>query len=935
MPPTTLVSPSCRVAMFAWVTAAALAAQTPQRVADLNPELWHETKGGLCTWDYGVQHFGRLPGFVFADSAGDGCGIFEVEPAAGTITPVAHLAEVGARVEEIYGAAGDLVFFEGVTAATGRELWRTDGTPEGTILVFDANPGAASTYRFNGFAAGEPWSYFFRFLPETGMEPWRTDGTPEGTAMLADLSPGESGSGWWSRHGFLGALFFFVADDGVEGPEVWRTDGTAAGTFSVTTFDAESGAELALDFAALPAAMLFSVRIDDGPVELWRADGSASGTQLLAAVPVASPASFRPLAIRDDLALLAIDSSEVLQLWITDGTVGGTRLVTSLPQVTTPWVAGPLPVASGWLFFAGDAAHGVEPWTTDGTAAGTQLVADVRPGPEGSATADHSYASAALGDRVLLRLDDGVHGFEMWVTDGTPAGTQLVRDLEPSPAGSWFDFLGEQDGYELFRYAGRLWRTDGTPAGTGPMPELGRTVSPSDPLRLARVGEVVYFEARPGVWDLHPARSDGSESGTYWLGPGPYGWLGGRTHFAALGGDTYVANTDYEGDGRYGYSELWSDDEPLFPLAELAYSCGARCSEGLGHAPPIAGGFALYANWSEPLGMELWRTDGSAAGTSPLLDLIPGPESGIPAQIVQAGDEVWFTAIDAGASESVWRSRGTAESTAIVETLPGTVTYYRARLWPIDSGVGSYLVQRFEEGTTVLRYSPGFGQPSITVASGVYSFDSKPLGEVGGRILFAAGSQSEPSVGRELWVSDGTPEGTRLLRDIWPGEPDSSIGAGVVVGGKVIFPACDPIAGCELWASDGTEAGTGRFLDLEPGPGSSRPFGLAKIGSQLFFAACRIETGCEGFVTNGTAGGTVQLEEVAPGPLSSLAVHWWPWYDDDGFFETAREPAFVEVGDHIFFAADDGSGTELWAIVHGLFRDGFESGDTSRWSSHP
>jgi ELWxxDGT repeat protein len=933
MTPAPLVARALKIGMLAGLASVPLKAQAPYRVADLNPDTWNETRGGLCTRDYGSLHVGRLPGFVFADPAGDGCVIYEVEPAAGTMTPVAHLGEVGARVEEVFGAAGSVTFFEGVSAASGRELWSTDGTPEGTFQLIDATPGPQSTISSRIFSPGEPWSYFFIHQPGVGWEPWRTDGTPEGTALLADLEPGEGGSVGWHATGFLGSLFFFVAQVGDGGPEIWRTDGTEAGTFAVTSLDTEEWSSVDVDFAALPSAMLFTVRASLGPVELWRSDGSAGGTQLLVSIPVANQASIRPLAVRGDLALLEIDSGGTILIWLTDGTAGGTELVTTLAQAATPRIARPLPVTNGWLFFARDAAHGVEPWTTDGTAAGTHLVADVFPGPESSATSSQSYATAKLGDRVLLRLDDGVHGFEMWISDGTAAGTHRVSDFESGREDSWFHFLGQQDGYELFEHEGRVWRTDGTTAGTLPVAEPGRVVSPSDPVRLARVGDQVYFDARPAVWDLHPARSDGSEAGTDWLGSPPFDWLGVPTHFAALGDDAFVANSDYEGDGSYGYSLLWSDDDADDPLAKLIYGCGARCSTGLGHAPPVAGGFALFADWTEPLGGELWRTDGTPAGTSLLIDLVPGSGSGAPSQIVQAGDEVWFTAFDDEVIESVWRSRGTPETTEVVGVLPEITEYYfRPRLWPIDPAVGSYLVQRYEDGTVVLRYSAGYGQPLVVVATDVASYESKLLGVVNDRVLFAGRSYVEPATGTELWVTDGTPAGTRLLRDIWPGEPDSAIGTGVVVGGKVVFPACEPVGGCELWASDGTEAGTGRLLDLEPGPGSSLPYGLSKIGSRVHFVACTVADGCEGYVSNGSAAGTVRMPEIAPGPLSSIPLRWPEWYDWSDTAPDRAEPAFVEAGDRIFFAADDGTGTELWAIVHGLFRDGFETGDTSRWS---
>jgi ELWxxDGT repeat protein len=926
------------VGLLAGWIAAALQAQAPYRVADLNRDSWHEVRGGSCRGYDFISHVGRLPGFVVADLDGDGCRIFEADPAAGTLTQVAHLGEVGARVEEVYGAAGGRTYFEGITAATGRELWRTDGTPEGTFLLLDATPGPAQSYGFRDFAAGDPWSYFYRHLAETGWEPWRTDGTPEGTTILADLNPGAAGSGGgWTNGfhptGFWGPYFFFLADDGIHGAEVWRTDGTAAGTFPMTAFEPDAYADSVADFAALPAAMLFSAWTYGGPVELWRVGGPTKEVERLLTVPVGTSAHVRPLAVRGDRALLEIDKGGAIHLWVTDGTVEGTLQVIDLPQAAAPSFGRPQPVANGWIFFARGGAHGVEPWTTDGTPEGTHLLFDVRPGPEDSAAV--GWSTATLGDRALLRLDDGVHGRELWITDGTAVGTRLVADLEPGREDSRdLILLGEQDGHELFEYEGRVWATDGTTAGTVPIGDLGRTVSPSDPLRLARVGEQVYFDALGAPWVRHPFRSDGSEVGTSWLGSTPVEWLYGRTHFADLGDGTFVANTDRACDDRYGYSELWSGDEILAPVATLVYDCGARCTTGLGQAPPVAGGFALYVDWSPELGTELWRTDGTPGGTSPLVDLFPGEDPAWPPQLHPVGGEVWFTAVDAGDVESVWRSRGTPETTEVVGALPGTTGEFdRASVWPIDPAIGSYFARRFENGTSVLRYSAGFGQPPEILATGVYFFGPGPLGVVGGRILFAGVGTAESPTGVELWVSDGTPEGTRLLRDIWPGEPDSSIGAGFVVGGRVIFPACDPAGGCELWASDGTEAGTGRFLDLEPGPGSSRPTGLSKIGSQLYFAACRIASGCEGFVTNGTAAGTRPLEEVAAGPLSSLPFPWLAWVSEyNGLPWDPAEPLFVEAGDRIFFAADDGTGTELWAIVHGLFRDGFESGDTGRWS---
>lgn len=897
------------------------AGQLAQRVADLNLGGWTTRWGGLCG-DVDRWPVGALDGFVFGDKAGGGCRIFTVDVAAGSVTPVSHLGESGAGVGEILGRVGELTYFVGVTAATGAELWRTDGTPAGTFELLDSEPGEDGMSWSSWFAVSAPYSYFPRRQDETGWELWRTDGTREGTALVRDVWPGpEHGT----LHGgaFRSGIFFFSADDGVHGPEVWRTDGTSAGTFLLTEFAHESGYGAPFAFAVLPAAVIFTSATPTGGLELWRTDGTVAGTAQIWSTEDLLNWDSPPPVVQGGRAIFGASKEDgTLELWITDGTAQGTTAVATVPAPAGSSFVRFVPLGvEEWLFFPDDGVHGAEPWRSDGTPAGTHLVADVRPGALGSIDPYAWVTTATLDGRILMTLDDGAHGVELWITDGGAGGTSLVADLVPGPYSSLPEFLGEQDGVALFEFDGDLWRSDGTAAGTGLLAAFGGIATPSDPSGLTEAGDLIYFDAHPPVADdwRHPARSDGTESGTYFLA-GDLGGYFGESDFSVLDGGTVVANT--RGDEE---SLIWSSaGEEILQLAEVSYPCSVRHYCGLDHAPPSAGPTALFAKWSIEAGTELWSTDGSLLGTGLFLDLRPGTASGSPRSIVDVEDEVWFTAVGDDGIASVWRSGGTLPTTEPFAVLSEAPATRPSELWPLDPASDRFLFLRDEFEGHELWVSSGDGGLPELLQVGLEGWSTERIGVAGDRLLFATAEFMDPGVGRELWASDGTPAGTRLVRDLWSGPAGSRASRGVELDGRVLFAACEPVAGCELWTSDGTTAGTVRFLDLEPGPGSSSPAGLSRLGDHVYFSARRLATGREVWVTDGTAVGTFALEEIAAGPYSSI-----PEVDEPGFVPWSD---IDRTRQRIFFAGDDGTGAELWALPVVLFYDGFQSGDAGRWS---
>ena len=142
---------------------------------------------------------------------------------------------------------GPVIFFAGTNAKTGTELYRTLGLPRTTMLVKDLNPGAAGS-SLSDFTNAQGTLYFVRgqrgcpgaFCPPSTMELWKSDGTAKGTVMIKKIAVADP-RGFTANLTAVGKTVFFTAND-KNGRELWKTDGTAAGTVmvKVANFDDHS-----------------------------------------------------------------------------------------------------------------------------------------------------------------------------------------------------------------------------------------------------------------------------------------------------------------------------------------------------------------------------------------------------------------------------------------------------------------------------------------------------------------------------------------------------------------------------------------------------------------------------------------------------------------------------------------------------------------------
>ncbi len=284
-----------------------------------------------------------------------------------------------------------------------------------------------SLVEFNGQA------YFAADDGRTGGELWKSDGTVEGTVQVLDILPGPDGSQPESLTVVGSELFFTAVDDGNEF-DLWKTDGTTAGT--VLVFDADANeVYYPTNLTESGGKLFFTAYEYDSGYELWVSDGTA--TTLVKDINADDSVIGGPRELTDVNGTLFFtsydDGYNNRELWKSDGTEIGTMMVKDLaidmsdPMNPDPTISSYpyfLTNVNGVLFFAAeDPINGVELFMSDGTELGTVQVADID--PLGSSYPEDLIA---FNGQVFFSADDGVNGRQLYKSDGTPGGTVMVAN---------------------------------------------------------------------------------------------------------------------------------------------------------------------------------------------------------------------------------------------------------------------------------------------------------------------------------------------------------------------------------------------------------------------------------------------------------------------------------------------------------------------------
>ena len=154
----------------------------------------------------------------------------------------------------------DTMYFNAFDVNNGRELWKSDGTSAGTMLVKDINPGSSSSYP-RDFTDVNGTLFFIAYDGTNGNELWKSDGTSGGTMLLKDIRPGSSSSYPYYLTEVNGTLFF-SAYDGTNGRELWKSDGTSAGTMLVKDINPGSDSSSPSSLTEVNGTLFFSATLN-------------------------------------------------------------------------------------------------------------------------------------------------------------------------------------------------------------------------------------------------------------------------------------------------------------------------------------------------------------------------------------------------------------------------------------------------------------------------------------------------------------------------------------------------------------------------------------------------------------------------------------------------------------------------------------------------
>ena len=470
---------------------------------------------------------------------------------------------------------------------------------------------------------------------------------------------------------------------------------------------------------------------------------------------------------------------------------GGSGKIFTLPSASSMIYNSMVTMGGNLYFVADDGSSGEELWRSDGTLGGTYMVSDITPAAcDTCLNPGTDFGEIVAGDnKIFFSAAAGTDPIrELYVSDGTHTGTQKITET--------FECVtGLSATYPEFTYTG----------------VNSITVVPASEVGF----DTAYFSAFQCSYERfvcageEPHFSDGTEQGTYQL----IDLKSGSTDLASPGGGSVVADLEgskpsdfmkvgnrifFSADSDQGATtsnvgrELFSLDlSSLFGTVSLVKDINEGSQDSSPSSFEAMGGTLFFTADDGISGTELWKSDGTYAGTTIVSNIAANESDSWPQELVAIGNELFFSATDGNSGHELWKSDGTYSGTTLVKDIrPGVM------------------------GSGLMR-----------------------LTAMGGKLFFPA---SDGIHGNEMWMSDGTESGTVMIADIQSGNIGSYPTVLTPMGDKLYFAAGgNSSIGYELYSYE-IDSGAGTLTlaeDINEGAQSGSPMKLVPIGNKLFLVA--------------------------------------------------------------------------------------------------
>lgn len=776
------------------------------------------------------------------------------------------------------------IYFTAQNNVKGRELWKMDKSSKIVSIVKDIRPGGTSSlddYNNLGGLIDEDLLIFF--ATDDPDEPlviknlWRTDGTEEGTYKLDNIRPGEFND---YVHATLNGEFYFVGKrGGGYDKNLYKTNGTIEGTFEL--FNNDESFEEVTHIFVFNNTLYFTANYQNIGLQLWKMNSDGNSFELVSNIGTqeSEGISFfnEFLFLNDQIYFYANDGVHGNELWKTTGELEGTVMVKDIyPDGTNVDLNNSSTglmgiVHNNVLYFSAksednDAYEYL--YKTDGTAEGTIKVNtsnNTNSLPLFFGFNKNNFIE--FGDKIIFKAIKSGQGDCLWVTDGTQSGTIFLKDILPGNYSNGIsDFTVRGDEIYFLAYSDiavankNLWKTNGTTEGTVKVFEdvissnLINTSSSS--LFFAKhddVNGVEVNELQPQsnvpliVWNINRLGS---------TKPGELKKLNGKLVFHSDYKNIIITEGELEASIKLDFDDFPGTNFSLYDVEEL-------------------GNNIFISGFKQHIGSQIFKYNTTMQNLELFKQFTFG--SDVTTKFKKKDDLLFFNG-----DGSLWKTNGFSEETSIISGTEGYLgnnfhslvynnkLYYSGNFpnqhaihtldmtqshteevinlpgpnWtPLETAT---IVDKFRDGFLISNYqlagnnshignlyfSKGLQSNTIKlidVDGPIWDIWSGFYGGVLGEKAVFFEFRQEYTPGIYLYVTDGTPEGTHYLNKSFFGMIE-----GKVCGNYLYFLIIGDNE-YKLYRTDGTEEGTVFVEDIYTEGGSNPDKGCFTCTNQGYF----------------------------------------------------------------------------------------------------